>query len=215
MAKKHYIQLPKPYLSYSQIQLFKSDREKYIAIYMDGYDELRTSNSGQEFGKEVATALEHGRETGDLLTDAAMLLLKKYDVADQEIEVDMKTKHGWLKLKGLPDTLNSVTKDFRELKTGKDKNPWTQSKAQNHPQMKFYAMLIYLKYGVVLKEAYLDWIETFYDRLGVIKPTGRVESFRIYFTFNDILKTMAETTRVALEIENVFASHITKPQIPW
>ena len=29
MAKKRYIQLPKEYISYSQIQLWKSDKERY------------------------------------------------------------------------------------------------------------------------------------------------------------------------------------------
>ena len=210
--KKKVIQLPKGYLSYSQIQLWKNDRERYIAIYMDGRDELRTSNAGQEYGKIVADALEKGIDTGDVLTDAAMLLLKKYDIADEEIKVDMKTKYGWLTVMGKPDTRDSRTCAFREYKTGKA--PWTQKSAQNHPQMKFYAMLIYLKHKTVLREAWLDWIET---EVGVngLQPTGRVESFKVTFTLNDILKEMAETTKVALEIETAFASHITKPEIPW
>ena len=36
-----------------------------------------------EYGKVVADALEKGVQTGDLLTDAGMLLLPKYDVADK------------------------------------------------------------------------------------------------------------------------------------
>ena len=210
--KKKYIQLPKPYLSYSQVELWKRDPALYTAIYMDGRDELRTTNAGQEYGKVVATALEYSRETGDLLTDSAMLLLPKYDVADQEIRTELKTKHGWLALLGRPDTLNSKTLEWREYKTGKW--PWTQKKAQEHPQMKFYAMLVYLAYKKFSEEAYLDWIAT-EDGPSGVQPTGHVESFRVTFTLNDILQTMAETTRVALEIETAFASHQTKPDIPW
>lgn len=210
--KKKNIQLPKGYLSFSQIQLWKSDRQKYIALYMDNRDELRTSNTGQEYGKIVADALEQGVETGDILTDSAMLLLKKYDVADQEIRVEMKTKYGWLGLLGKPDTLNSKTLEWGEFKTGK--NPWTQKSAQNHPQMKFYAMLIYLKYQKLTKEAFLQWIETEQTTEG-IKPTGRVETFRVVFTLNDILKTMAETIAVAREIETVWVTHIIKPTIAY
>jgi hypothetical protein len=209
---KKYIQLPRTYLSYSQMVLWQSDPRRYEEIYMDGRDELRTSNSGQEYGKVVATALEHGRDTGDLLTDSALLLLPKYDVADQEIRVDLKTTHGWLQLVGKPDTRNSLTHAFREYKTGK--HPWTAKKAQDHGQMRFYAMLIYLKFGVLLKDAHLDWIETEQGEDG-IRPTGRVQSFRVTFTLNDILKTMAEATRVALEIESAYAAHATKPEIPW
>ncbi len=224
--KKKYIQLPKGYLSYSQIQLWKTDPEKYIDIYMDGRDELRTTNMGQDYGKVVATALEKGGDTGDLLTDSAMLLLKKYDVADEEIRVEYKTKYGWLVVLAKPDTRNSKTNEFREYKTGK--YAWTAKKAQDHPQMIFYAMAIYLKFKTALKEAYLDWIETEqvevtrFDDTGrhiitvkEIRPTGRVESFRVTFTLKQILREMAETVRVAREIESAFVSHITKPEIPF
>lgn len=210
--KKKYIQLPRGYLSYSQIQLWKSDPYKYKAIYMDGREELRTTNTGQEYGKVVATALERGVETGDILTDAAMLLLKKYDVADEEIRVEFKTKYGWLQIIAKPDTRNSLTNDFREYKTGKHK--WTAKAAQNHPQMIFYAMAIYLKFKTLLKSAYLDWIET-EDTDEGIKPTGYVASFLVTFTLNSVLKEMAETIKVAREIESAFVSHQTKPEIPW
>lgn len=224
MAKKKYVQLPRGYLSYSQIQLWKSDRERYIAIYMDGRDELRTSNSGQEYGKVVATALENQKETGDLLTDSSMLLLKKYDVADQEIRTEFKTKGGWLQIVAKPDTRNSLTNEFREYKTGKA--PWTEKKAQNHPQMVFYAMAIYLKFKVFVPEAYLDWIETEevtpytvlidgQEIVMTLAPTGRIESFRVTFTMVDILREMAETQRVAREIETCFVTHETKQPIPW
>ena len=148
-----------------------------------------------------------------------MQMLEKYDVRDQEIIVEIKTKHGWFTVLGRPDTLNSVTKAFREYKTGKGK--WTQTKAQNHPQMIFYAMLVYLKHGVVLNEAYLDWIETqdveegFIDEDGFdwgkvkrVKPTGNVEHFHVTFTLGQILQCIAETIKVAEEIEIDFASYI-------
>lgn len=208
--KKKYIQLPRGYLSYSQIVLWQNDRKRYSEIYMDGREELRTSNAGMEYGKVVATALEKGIETDDLLTDSAMLLLPKYDIADQEIEVDMKTKSGWLKIVGRPDTLDSTTKAFREYKTGK--HAWTQERAQNHLQMHFYAMVIYVKYGKLLTEGWLDWIETEWTPEGV-KPTGRVESFKVAFTLSDILKTMALATKVAKEIEIAYAHHVVNPAI--
>lgn len=209
--RKKYIQLPQGYLSYSQIQLWKNDPKRYIAIYMDGRDELRVTNAAMEYGKVVADALEAEKETGDLLTDASMLMLKKYDVQDQKMTVEFKTKYGWLAIVFRPDTFNSLTHAFREYKTGK--SPWTYKKAQEHPQMRFYAMGIYLKFKTFLKDAYLDWIETEDSPEGIV-PTGRVSSFLVTFTKEMLLKEMAETIRVAREIETVFVTHIKK-DIPW
>jgi len=223
--KKKIIQLPKGYLSYSQKELWKNDPKRYKQIYFDGRDELRVSNSGMDYGKIVATALETEKDTDDLLTDSAMLLLPKYDIRDEEISTEFRTKEGWISLIGRPDTLNSKSFDFREYKTGKTK--WTQKKAQNHPQMRFYAMLIYLKFNKLLHDAYLDWIETetviIEAEEGIInsftkkeiRPTGRVESFRVTFTLTDILNEMAETARVAKEIEIAFASHVPDPRMAW
>jgi len=209
MAKKKYIQLPKTYISYSQCQMWKNSKDRYIQLYFNNCDEFRLNNSGLEYGKIFADALEHENETGDLLTDAAMLLLPKYDTRDKQIDTEIKTKYGWIKVIGRPDMLNSITKAFRETKTGRVK--WTANKAQKHPQMIFYAMLIYLAHGVALKEAYLDWIETEETPEGV-KPTGKVETFHVTFTFQDILECIAMTSRVAKEIEIAWASHIPPPE---
>lgn len=209
---KRFLGLPRGYISYSQIVLWQNDPQRYKEIYFDNREELRTSNAGMEFGKKVAMAMEHAEETGDLLTDAAMLLLPKYDIRDQEIVVDMKTKNGWIKILGRPDMLDSKTKNFREIKTGK--TAWTQKKVQSHLQLKFYAMLIYLQHKKVLHDAWLDWVETEQTADG-IQPTGRVESFRVTFTLNDILETMALTSRVAKEIELSFISHVPNPALAW
>lgn len=206
MAKKKLIQLPKGYISYSQVVMWDKDRPRYEKIYFDGKD-AKFTNSGMDYGKEVATALEEDEDTGDLLTDAAMLLLPKYDVRDQEIRAELKTKDGAIMVLGKPDTRDSISWAFREYKTGKAKS-WTQRKAEKHVQMKFYAMLVYLASGKVLKEAWLDWVETEVIKsemdgfpIQTVVPTGHVEHFRVPLALNDILEMMALTSRVAKEIE--------------
>ncbi len=210
MAKKKYLQLPHDYLSHSQMQLWLSDPQRYRDLYFDNRNELRIANMGQQYGKMVATALEENRETGDLLTDSAILLIPKYDTMDKEQRAEFKTPHGWLKIMGRPDTFDSVTHAFRETKTGT--HPWTQKKAQSHPQMIFYAVLIWLTTGTKNSDAYLDYIETVVED-GVTKPTGRVESFRVTFAPEDYVSMMARMAKVAHEIEIAWASHITKPWI--
>lgn len=212
--KKKLINLPKGYLSYSQVQLWNNDRNRYTEIYFNSRDDLRVSNAGMDYGKVVAEALEKEKETDieDILTHTAVSLLPKYDVRDQEIEVEWKSKDGWLKIIGRPDMLDSKTFNFREIKTGKTK--WTSGKAQKHLQMRWYAMLIYIKHKKVLHEAYLDWIETENTDEG-IKPTGRVESFKVVFSLSDILSTMALAMKTAKEIEIAYASHVVTDNKPF
>lgn len=209
--KKKIIQLPKGYLSYSQIVMWQKDRPRYEKIYFDGKD-AKFTNDGMDYGKIMATALEEGYDTGDLLTDAAMTLLPKYDIRDKEIRAELKTKDGAVTLLGKPDTRDSVTGAIREYKTGKIKS-WNQNKANKHMQLKFYAMLVYLAFGKTIKEVWLDWVETEVVRTEVdgfpvqtVVPTGRVTSFKVIITLNDIIEMMALCSRVAKEIETAWVT---------
>lgn len=126
--------------------------------------------------------------------------------------MDLRTKEGYIQLIGRPDTLNSKTYAFREYKTGKQ--PWTQNKANKHFQLYFYAVLIYIKYGVVTEKCHLDWVET--EKIGdKIQPTGKMLTFPVKIGLRKILETMAEITTVAKEIELAYASHITKDYKPF
>ncbi len=212
MAHKKFKSLPKHHFSYSQWSLWLSSPEIYKRRYFDG-SQVDYSNRGQTFGKEVADALEAGRDIGDVLTDSAMLLLPKYDVADQPIEVDVKTKYGWLNLIAKPDTFNSVTHEFIEFKTGKGgTNRWTAKKAQDHLQMWFYAVTIWQKFGTILPDAKLAWVET-EDTPEGIKPTGHVEVFPVHFSQAGLLDALSRIVKAAHEIEVSWAGHITKPWI--
>ena len=212
MASKRFISLPRHHFSYSQWSLWLADPKKYKQLYFDGRQDLNWSNRGQLFGKQVADALEQGSETNDLLTDAAMLLIPKFDVADQPIEVDVKTKYGWLNLVAKPDTFNSVTHEFKEYKTGKGHNPWTAKKAQDHLQMWFYAVVIWQKFGTILDGAQLVWMETEETPEG-IKPTGHIDTFDVHFSKAGLMDALARIIKSAHEIEVSWAGHITKPWI--
>ena len=211
--KKKYISLPHGYLSYSQLALWRSNPKTYADLYFDDRSELRSSNRAMEYGKVVADALENGIQTGDLLTDSAMLLLPKYDTADQEMRVDMKTQGGWIPILAKPDTFDSVTKSFGEFKTGKVR--WTQQRAQEHLQMHFYATAIYLKYKVVPPDVRLIWIETD-QQDGVVTPTGHVEEFKLTIRLGDIIGTMAMISKAARDISIAFAAHVpNKELLEW
>ncbi len=192
------------------MSLWEKNPQRYKDLYFDNRNELRVTNAGMQYGKVVADALEHGVQTGDLLTDAGMLLLPKYDIADKEIEAEFSAKGGWIKVLGKPDSLDSKTKNFYEFKTGKTQ--WTQEKAQEHLQMHYYGMCIFLKFKIVPKKAALVWIETEMTPEG-IKPTGRVEEFPVKITMVSIVETMARVAKAAREIEIAFAAHVPDPRI--
>lgn len=210
--KKKFLSLPKNYLSYSQYSLWLSNPTRYKQVYFDGRNDGYV-NRGQVFGKTVADALESGRETDDLLTDAAMLLLPKYDVQDELMEVEVKTKYGWLNLVAKPDTFNSMTHEFKEYKTGLGGIArWTARRAQNHLQMWFYAVVIWHKFGTILSDAQLVWIET--ERVdGETRPTGHVETFDVRFSKAELMSAFTRIVKAAHEIEVAWASHVTRPWI--
>lgn len=212
MAKKKIIQLPRGYLSFSQVSLWQSSRERYKKLYFDGDQSYSLSNPGLTYGSIVAEALEHGKETGDLLTDTAMELLTKYDTRDVEIQAEFKTKYGYITILGKPDMLDSETFAFREVKTGKVK--WTQKKAEKWLQLRFYATLIYLKHGVIPPTVFLDWIETFVDD-GVTKPTGHIETFEVEISMKDVLETLTLISRVAKAIEMEWVVYTPPKEIPF
>ena len=170
-------------------------------------------NEGMAYGKVVADALENDEETGDLLTDMAMSLLVKYDIRDKEMEGILQTKDGDIRIVSHPDTMDSKTFALGEYKTGKIK--WTQKKADNWFQLKFYAMLIFIIHKKVPPRVFLQWIETYKDTDGVIKPTGHVELFEVRITMSDIINTMATVSRVAKEIESEWVIYTPPPEIPW
>lgn len=213
MKKRKIIQLPANCLSYSQVTLWQSDKTRYKEIFFNGNDGARFMNEGMAYGSIVANALENDEETGDLLTDTAMSLLVKYDVRDKEMEGVLQTKDGDIRIVSHPDTMDSKTYALREYKTGKTK--WTQKKADNWFQLKFYAMLIFIIYKKIPPKVHLDWIETFKDTDGKIKPTGHVESFEVKITMSDIINTMATVSRVAKEIEAEWVIYTPPPEIPW
>lgn len=211
--KDKFIKLPSDCLSYSQVSLWLSSPSRYKEIYFNLNDSARFMNSAMSYGKIVADALENDQETGDLLTDMAISLLVKYDIRDKEMEGILKTKDGDIRIVSHPDTMDSQTLAIREYKTGKAK--WTQKMADKWFQLRFYAMLVYLIHGKMPASVHLDWIETFTDTDGVIKPTGRVETFEVKLTLKDVLETMAITKRVAKEIEIAWAMHEKPAEIPW
>lgn len=203
------IQLPKPYLSYSQMDLWKRNKASYKQKYFDGRDDLFSSNRAMDYGKVVADLLERDERHDDVLTDTAMFLLPKYDVRDKEFRAIVTSDTEEVEILIKPDSLDSATHNFYEYKTGKV--PWTIKKAQNHLQMHYYAVGIFFTHQKI-PTASLIWIETEHVE-NEVKPTGKIEEFPVHIDLETISWCANDIINVAKEIELEWLTHIPDPRI--
>lgn len=193
------ILIPKGYLSWSQLSLFERSPKEYKRIYILG-EEQRTSRA-MEYGSKLADVLENGDDGEDVLISSLYSLLPKYKTMEKKIEAET----GGIKILGKLDTYCPKTHNFREYKTGKI--PWTQRKVDNHGQITFYAMLIFLAYKKIPKDIELIWAETEYID-GEIQATGRIKTFKTKRTLIDIMKFMARVGKVAKQINEIYKKSI-------
>ena len=198
MNSKSKIILPREYLSWSQMSLFKRSPEQYRRYYILG--EERGTTPEMEYGKRLADVLEKGDDGKDILISGLYSLLPKYKIPEKELTAEA----GGIKLLGKLDSYNPETHDFYEYKTGKV--PWTKRRADNHGQLTFYAMLIYLNYKVLPKMK-LIWAETEWDN-GEIIATGRIKEFPTKRSLADILRFMADIQKIAKKISIMYKKEL-------
>jgi len=118
------------------------------------------------------------------------------------MKAQLKTENGIINLEGEVDDYLAETHYIGERKTGKTK--WTQGKAQNHGQLAFYALMIYLNHKIVTKKIELIWVETQDSEEGEIELTGNVLYFQVNLELVDILKMAARIQKAAKEISEVY-----------
>lgn len=205
------LKLPRPYLSNSQVELWLRDPEKYVLHYFHDMKVMHESPA-LLYGKSLATHLENGTFGDDADMKRVLKQFKKYDVRDQAMYATLKTKKGVIPLMGKPDTFSTKTLAFREYKSGTYK--WDQKRAQEHPQLLFYNVLIYLNHNQISKDIWLDWIQTeevvnFDDLTSKMKSVGNVQSFEVTHTLRDVLEHMSLISKVAFQISARYEKHLS------
>ena len=195
---------PRGYLSWTQVDMWMRSPDRYIRQYVHGAAGFE--NSGMTFGKEASEALE-GAETDDAAMEALVAILPHYAKREHEIRATLATPEGDVVLLGKLDTFGMDPIRFREYKTGRV--AWTQAKADRHKQLRHYAALIYLFFGRLPSEAWLDWAETV-EEDGVVRLTGRIVSFKVEITLLDVLGYLSVVSRVAREIDEAYRKELDK-----
>ncbi len=185
-------------LSWSSLSLFNlkpyGDKEKWYRRYVLGTKD--PVNNEMIFGKKIADSFQSK-------TPLAPVTL--YPVVEHKLEV----KLDGIPLIGYIDTYDSDTHCFREFKTGKA--AWTQKRANEHGQLKMYALMLYLLYKAKPGSytIHLDWIPTeegWDVPIQFISPI-KIESFEVKITMADITKFASYIKRTAREMKAYVEAH--------
>lgn len=183
---------PRPYLSWTQQDLWERSPDEYVRRYI--FDEQGRLNMRMSLGKQVHEVLETNEEQEDRILEHLRIMAPYYPEREYEIKVETFG----IPLLGKLDGFNPTTLSVGENKTGK---LWDLKRAQEHRQMDFYALLVYAKFGHIPSKMALHWIPTILDEQdGELKPTGDVKTFPVVKTMNDVLKIAADATRAWKEI---------------
>ncbi len=191
---------PRPYLSWSQIQLFERSPDLYVRKYIYGEDEPATE--AMRLGKRLAQALEVQEKTGDDALDNLLNFFPAYPQREFKMEAT---------LEGLEVPLYGILDGFdeKELRIGEYKSGrlWDQSMVDDSGQLKMYALMVWLKYKKIPSEVMLHWAKTQYNEENELVFAGEIQSFEASISVKDILLFTNRVLRVWDGIKTVSKEH--------
>lgn len=204
---------PRPYLSWTQMDLLEQSEERYGEVYFDG--KKRGINRGMAFGKIADEADGNGELTGDTTLDYLMSLIP--EIGKPQYAIGDETGKEPVILNGVP-LYGKLDRGQRtshghfigqERKTGIGK--WTQKMVDESGQVTFYFTLIYAAYRIKPEnvEFTLWYIPTEYDTNGRIQCTGENPiPFKTKRKFSDILAMSARQNRAWKRIQELSINNL-------
>ena len=179
---------PKPYLSFSQMTTFEMDPEEYIRQYIG--KERRRPTKNMRYGSRMATGLEKGEASGDIILDMMMAKIPKFEIMDKPVmsqkglsvlfERDnvhvvvptLADSKEIIPLLAIPDTMRADYSAFKEYKTSVRR--WTQKMADESGQITFYATAMWLVTSKIPGDIELVNVPVMYGQNGALEPTGEI-----------------------------------------
>ena len=142
----------RPYLSYSQIAMFKRSRQQYLETYI--FNKPFETNAWVEFGAKVGTALQENEFKNFSLREEKILRqITRLDIFEKRIKYDL----GEFYIIGNIDTASQDLKKLVEYKTGgKDKE--LQYLEPQYIQPQIYALGIEQETGSAPDSVTLEFI---------------------------------------------------------
>lgn len=170
MAKKKN-KLPRPHISWSQIELFERSPHEYYKKYF--LDQPVYETKYMTFGKNFMEWVEGIKPAPDFATQMIVNALPKKSVIEQELYVP----YGDYFIKGFLDGYepDDSGDEIDEYKTGT--KAWTQARVNAHGQVDLYALGLSLQGRKVKKTHKMYWLPTYCDDNGAIKLTGEIHEF--------------------------------------
>lgn len=136
--------LPRPYLSWSQLDLWRHSPEQYKRRYF--MNETFEPTAPMRFGKTVAELIEKDHPS--------VRFVPRLKYPEHKIET---------RIAGIPtlsflDSFDNHPPALLEYKTGRTE--WTPEKVQKHDQILFYCAAIRAAYNILPETVYLVWLPT-------------------------------------------------------
>ena len=195
--------LPKKYISVSQINLWYSDRQKYINRYF--LDLPEEPSIYMNFGKQFATSTETFIKDGIIMEtfpDFYIDKIQSFKGCEAEKEISLSIND--IQVIGFIDAWDVHNNRVIDFKTsGK---PWTMDTLKTSLQMKVYALAMFVN-GDQIPESQINWLGTKRTKDG-LSFTG--ESFELNHTFeiNELLKAIVLIEQTCKEISEHYKSFL-------
>ena len=185
--------LPKTYLSYSQIELWHSDRWAYFRRYFHNAQD----EPGPElvFGKRFAEVIEHYHKTGEALEGAPSYIdqLPRLAIAEHKIEHEISGVPILAYLDSTDGDLSCVI----DYKTGA--MPWDDRRVWESNQLKMYSLLAYERTGEI-PEVQIVWLPTKKRKDGISWAGDTFHVFRHQFDLQSLVSYRNHILFTAREI---------------
>ncbi|MEP7339243.1 MAG: hypothetical protein ABI977_16020 [Acidobacteriota bacterium] len=180
---------PRPYLSWSQINLFERSPDLYARKYLFAQEEQQSE--AQRLGKKLASALELQQKTGDDALDSVVSIFPEYP--NREVKMEAVLDGVDVPLYGVLDGYDPLKLRIGEYKSGR---LWTQEMVNESGQLKMYSLLVWLNSRQLPSEIMLHWARTQYIEVKGVELTGEMQSFEAKFSLEDMLTFSARVRTV-------------------
>jgi len=178
---------PREYISWSQLSAYETSPYQYAKRYI--YED-NPENPRMKLGRDVAEMLEEGIEQEDKELEFFRTFLPEYPEKEYKIEGEISG----IKILGKLDGWDEKNLHIGEYKTGA-KGTWNQKRVDEHGQLSFYALLVYLKYGKLPKRITLHWLPTAITPEKGLHLTGDIHHFETTRTQKDLIDIGARIKR--------------------
>lgn len=194
------LNLPRPHLSISQINLWESDQSAYMKRYFLNIPDAPSPM--MDFGKQFASDIEDyckGDQRDYNFPPNFLNDILIYPRVEHKLEHDF----GYFKFIGFIDNASENFEIIRDFKTGTA--AWTQDRLENSLQMKAYSYVIFEQYGII-PTCFIDYYKTRLKGKEMIW-TDIHETYQHTFTMQDLAKVAMRIKKAAEEIAEAYDLH--------